>query len=72
MNSSQWEWTHTLQLKSKLTVMCGKHTCVLHFLACLESKHACDTKWAAHESTFVYCMQAIFRVLHVSNYWCVA
>ena len=60
----------TVQLKSKLTLTCGEHACVLQFLSCLESKHLCDTKWAASESTFVYCMRAIFRVLHVSNYLC--
>ena len=43
----------TVQLTSKLTL---EHTCVLQFLSRLKSKHTCDTKWAAYESTFVYCM----------------
>ena len=37
-----------------------EHVCVLQFLSWLESKHACDTKFPTHESTFVNCMRAIF------------
>ena len=50
----------TVQLTSKLTLTCSKHTCVLQFLSWLKSKHVCDMKWATHESTFLYCMWAIF------------
>ena len=59
---SQYQCTyiHTVQLTSKLILACSEHVCVLQFLLWLESKHACDTKWAAHESTFVYCTWAIF------------
>ena len=66
------QWLATVQLTSKLTLACGEHACVLQFLSCLESKHACDTKWAARESTFVYLTRAIFRVLHASNVSCAA
>ena len=47
--------------------MCGEHVCVLQFLLCLESKHACDTKWAARELFFVYCTRVIIRVMHNSK-----
>ena len=56
-----------IQLTSKLTLTCSEHVCVFQFLSCLKSKHACDMKWAVHESTFVYCMWAIFCVLHDSK-----
>ena len=46
--------SNTVQLKSKLTLVCGKHECVLQFLLCLDSKHACDMKWGASESTFIH------------------
>ena len=57
----------TVQLMSKLTLACGEHACVLKFLSCLESKHVCDTKWAARGSTFVYCMRVIICVMHDSK-----
>ena len=63
-------YIYTVQLRSKLTLACGEHMCVLQFLSRLESKHACDTKWAARKSTFVYCTRAIFHALHVSNTLC--
>ena len=58
----QAKYTHiiTVQPMSKSTFACGEHVCVLQFLSSLESKHVCDMKWAARESTFVYYMQAIF------------
>ena len=67
--------TCTVQLMSKLTLMCGEHLCVLQFLSCLESKHAYDTKWATSESTFVYyaklffmhCTRVIICVMHDSK-----
>ena len=60
----------TVQLMSKLTLVCGEHACVLQFLSWLESKHAYDMKWTARKSTFVYYTQAIFRALHTINYSC--
>ena len=60
----QWTFNHTVQLMSKLTLVYGEHSCVLQFLSCLKSKHA---KWAAHESTFVYCTRVIIRVMHDSK-----
>ena len=38
-----------------------------NFCRVTQLQHACDTKWAAHESTFVYCKRAVFHELHVSN-----
>ena len=48
---------------------CVVNTCVyFNFCRVTQSEHACDTKWAAHESTFVYCMSAIFRAcMRVTN-----
>ena len=37
------------------------------FCRVTQSKLMCDTKWAACESTFVYCMQSILHVLHDSK-----
>ena len=64
--------TYTVQLTSKLILAYGEHSCVLQFLSWLESKHTCDMKWATHESNFVYCMRAIFRMLHASKNLCAA
>ena len=61
---SDYGYIATVQLTSKLTLACSEHACVFQFLLCLESKHTCDTKWAAHESTFVYCTRAILCALH--------
>ena len=60
------------QLTSKLTLVCGEHACGPQFCQMTLSKHACDTKWAAHESTFVYYTQVIFCALHASNISCAA
>ena len=77
--------TCTVQLTFKLTLACSERACVLQFLLCQESKHACDMKWAACKSTFVYCTQLFFmrctRVIicvmhnskkHTSNTSCAA
>ena len=77
--------TCTVQLTFKLTLVCSERACVLQFLLCQESKHACDMKWAACKSTFVYCTQLFFmrctRVIicvmhnskkHTSNTSCAA
>ena len=49
------------------------NTCVFfNFCWATQSKHACDTKWTAHKSTFVWYTRAIFCALHASNNSCPA
>ena len=63
---------HTVQLTSKLTLVCTEHTCFLNFVRVTQSEHMCDTNWAAQKSTFLYCTRAVFYALHVSNPLCAA
>ena len=52
---------YTVQLMSKLTLMCTEHACVLQIVL---SQLMCDTQWAACKSSFLYCMRATFCALY--------
>ena len=60
-----------VQLMSKLTLIALNTPVFFNICQVTQSAHACDIKWAAHESTFVHCARAIFCALHESNTLCV-
>ena len=76
------QWPSSFQLKEIWYSSClSWHLPLAHwthvhmlFKSCrvTPSKLACDTQWAAHESTFMYWTQAIFRALHTIHTLCSA